>query len=114
ERMAKQYGLQPAKVRRLVTGTFHSLFYKILYHYDSAKWNGEHLLKMEWQREQYIKKALYEEGIDEKEFPVDQALQQIGFWKNTYVPNDRIPIQDEWEKQVYRLYEHYERQKKEH
>lgn len=113
ERMAKQYGLQPAKVRRLVTGTFHSLFYKILYHYDSAKWNGEHLLKMEWQREQYIKKALYEEGIDEKEFPVDQALQQIGFWKNTYVPNERIPLQDEWEKQVYRLYEHYERQKKE-
>ncbi|MCI4135835.1 ATP-dependent helicase [Bacillus vallismortis] len=113
ERMAKQYGLQPAKVRRLVTGTFHSFFYKILYHYDSAKWNGEHLLKMEWQREQYIKKALYEEGIDEKEFPVDQALQQIGFWKNTYVPNERIPLQDEWEKQVYRLYEHYERQKKE-
>ncbi|NTU26723.1 ATP-dependent helicase [Bacillus tequilensis] len=113
ERMAKQYGLQPAKVRRLVTGTFHSLFYKILYHYDSAKWNGEHLLKMEWQREQYIKKALYEEGIDEKEFPVDQALQQIGSWKNTYVPNERIPLKDEWEKQVYRLYEHYERQKKE-
>ncbi|RJS58628.1 ATP-dependent DNA helicase Rep [Bacillus subtilis] len=113
DRMAKQYGLQPAKVRRLVTGTFHSLFYKILYHYDSAKWNGEHLLKMEWQREQYIKKALYEEGIDEKEFPVDQALQQIGFWKNTYVPNERIPLKDEWEKQVYRLYEHYERQKKE-
>ncbi|KAF1680441.1 ATP-dependent DNA helicase Rep [Bacillus sp. SKDU12] len=113
ERMAKQYGLQPAKVRRLVTGTFHSLFYKILYHYDAAKWNGEHLLKMEWQREQYIKKALYEEGIDEKEFPVDQALQQIGFWKNTYVPNERIPLKDEWEKQVYRLYEHYERQKKE-
>ncbi|MEW4969870.1 ATP-dependent helicase [Bacillus stercoris] len=114
ERMANQYGLQPAKVRRLVTGTFHSLFYKILYHYDSAKWNGDHLLKMEWQREQYIKKALYEEGIDEKEFPVDQALQQIGFWKNTYVPNERIPLKDEWEKQVYRLYEHYERQKKEH
>ncbi|UQZ45124.1 ATP-dependent DNA helicase Rep [Bacillus subtilis] len=114
ERMANQYGLQPAKVRRLVTGTFHSLFYKILYHSNSAKWNGEHLLKMEWQREQYIKKALYEEGIDEKEFPVDQALQQIGFWKNTYVPNERIPLKDEWEKQVYRLYEHYERQKKEH
>lgn len=56
ERMANQYGLQPAKVRRLVTGTFHSLFYKILYHSNSAKWNGEHLLKMEWRQEQYIKK----------------------------------------------------------
>ncbi|MCC2929407.1 ATP-dependent helicase [Bacillus mojavensis] len=114
DRMAKQYGLQPSKVRRLVTGTFHSLFYKILYHYDSAKWNGEHLLKMEWQKEQYMKKALYEEGVDEKEFPVDQALQQIGFWKNSYLPNERIPLKDDWEKQVYRLYEYYERQKKEH
>ncbi|MGQ8921199.1 ATP-dependent helicase [Bacillus halotolerans] len=114
DRMAKQYGLQPSKVRRLVTGTFHSLFYKILYHYDSAKWNGEHLLKMEWQKEQYMKKTLYEEGVDEKEFPVDQALQQIGFWKNTYLPNEHIPLKDEWEKQVYRLYEYYERQKKEH
>lgn len=57
-------------------------------------------------------KALYEEGVDEKEFPVDQALQQIGFWKNTYLPNERIPLKDEWEKQVYRLYEYYERQKK--
>ncbi|MCY8808895.1 ATP-dependent helicase [Bacillus atrophaeus] len=114
ERMANEYGLAPQHVGRLVTGTFHSLFYKILYHYDSSKWNGEHLLKMEWQKEQYIKKALYEEGADEKEFPVDQAIQQIGYWKNSYLPGERIPLKDEWEKQVYRLYEHYEWQKKEH
>ncbi|MED4854160.1 ATP-dependent helicase [Bacillus atrophaeus] len=114
ERMANEYGLAPQHVGRLVTGTFHSLFYKILYHYDASKWNGDHLLKMEWQKEQYIKKALYEEGADEKEFPVDQAIQQIGYWKNSYLPGERIPLKDEWEKQVYRLYEHYERQKKEH
>ncbi|MCY9108289.1 ATP-dependent helicase [Bacillus atrophaeus] len=114
ERMANEYGLAPQHVGRLVTGTFHSLFYKILYHYDSSKWNGDHLLKMEWQKEQYIKKALYEEGADEKEFPVDQAIQQISYWKNSYLPGERIPLKDEWEKQVYRLYEHYERQKKEH
>ncbi|MCP6682870.1 ATP-dependent helicase [Bacillus nakamurai] len=113
ERMANEYGLSAAKVNRLVTGTFHSFFYKILYHFDSSKWNGSQLLKMEWQKEQYLKKALYEEDLDEKEFPVDQALQLIGCWKNTYLSHERIPLEGEWEKKVYRLYEHYERQKQE-
>ncbi|WP_045506903.1 ATP-dependent helicase [Bacillus amyloliquefaciens] len=113
ERMANEYGLAAGRVSRLVTGTFHSFFYKILYHYDSSKWNGSQLLKMEWQREQYLKKALYEENLDEKEFPVDQALQLIGCWKNTYLLHETIPLADDWEKKVYRLYEHYERQKRE-
>lgn len=112
ERMASQYGLARQTVSRLVTGTFHSLFYKILYHHDPAKWNGEHLLKWDWQKEQYLKMALAEEGLDEKDFPIDQALQQIGYWKNAYLPGERIPLEDEWEKRVHRLYLHYEQQKK--
>ena len=102
ERMASQYGLPMQTVNRLVTGTFHSFFYKILYHNDPAKWNGEHLLKWEWQKEQYIKMALAEEGLDEKDFPVDQAIQQIGYWKNVYLPGEQIPLEDEWEKRVHR------------
>ncbi|MFO6494960.1 ATP-dependent helicase [Bacillus sp. z60-11] len=113
ERMASQYGLAERTVNRIVTGTFHSLFYKILYHHDPDKWNGEHLLKWEWQKEQYIKMALAEEGLDEKDFPVDQAIQQIGYWKNAYLPKERIPLEDEWEKRVHRLYRHYEERKRE-
>ena len=37
-------------------------------------------------KEQYVKKALYEENLDEKEFPVDQALQLIGCWKTRISP----------------------------
>ncbi|AVI49020.1 putative ATP-dependent DNA helicase YjcD [Bacillus licheniformis] len=111
ERMASLYGLPMQTVNRLVTGTFHSFFYKILYHHDPATWNGEHLLKWEWQKEQYIKMALAEEGLDEKDFPVDQAIQQIGYWKNAYLPGEQIPLEDEWEKRVHRLYRHYEEQK---
>ncbi|MFT0802857.1 ATP-dependent helicase [Bacillus swezeyi] len=113
ERMASQYGLSERIVSRLVTGTFHSLFYKILCHHDPVKWNGEHLLKWEWQKEQYIKMALAEERLDEKDFPIDQAIQQIGYWKNAYLPGEHIPFEDEWEKQVHRLYRHYEQQKRE-
>lgn len=112
ERMASQYGLAERTVSRLVTGTFHSLFYKILYHHDPAKWNGDRLLKWEWQKEQYIKMALADEGLDEKDFPIDQAIQQIGYWKNAYLPGERIPLEDEWEKRVHRLFCHYEEQKK--
>ncbi|MCF7619317.1 ATP-dependent helicase [Bacillus sonorensis] len=112
ERMASQYDLAERTVSRLVTGTFHSLFYKILYHHDPAKWNGDRLLKWEWQKEQYIKMALADEGLDEKDFPIDQAIQQIGYWKNAYLPGERIPLEDEWEKRVHRLFCHYEEQKK--
>ncbi|MDA1475878.1 UvrD-helicase domain-containing protein [Bacillus changyiensis] len=112
ERMATTYGLAKQVVNRLVTGTFHSFFYKILYHYDSVKWNGERLLKWDWQKEQYLKIALAEQGLDEKDFPIDQALQQIGYWKNAFLPGQNIPLQDDWEKQVYRLYLSYEQQKK--
>lgn len=74
---------------------------------------------MEWRapaemgmaKEQYIKMALAEEGLDEKDFPVDQAIQQIGYWKNAYLPGEQIPLEDEWEKRVHRLYRHYEEQK---
>ena len=46
----------------------------------------------------YIKMALADEGLDEKDFPIDQAIQQIGYWKNAYLPGERIPLEDEWEK----------------
>lgn len=46
---------------------------------------ADQLLKMEWQKEQYVKKALYEENLDEKEFPVDQALQLIEFAGKTRI-----------------------------
>lgn len=85
ERLRKQYQLHPSQASQVVTGTFHSLFYKMLLHDDASKWNGQHLIKFDWQKEQYIRKAIMNEGLDEKDYPTDQVLQSIGFWKNAFL-----------------------------
>ena len=50
ERLRMQYQLHPSQASQVVTGTFHSLFYKMLLHDDRGKWNGQHLIKFDWQK----------------------------------------------------------------
>ena len=73
------------KINQLVTGTFHSIFYRILMFHSGSNWSSERLLKKEWQREKILKEAGKELELSEKEFAYDLALQQIGFWKNSLV-----------------------------
>ncbi|WP_226670717.1 ATP-dependent helicase [Metabacillus litoralis] len=99
------------RLNQLVIGTFHSIFYKMLIHHNSEKWNGKHLLKWDWQKENYLKQSCRELGIDEKDFAFDQAIQQIGYWKNTMkTPADIKPV-DDWEETVLTLFKEYENQK---
>ncbi len=83
----------------------------MLLHHDREKWNGQHLLKWEWQKEAYLKQTCREMTIDEKDFPFDQALQQIGYWKNTMKSPHDISPNDDWEETVLKLYTYYEKQK---
>ncbi|AZB42407.1 ATP-dependent helicase [Bacillus sp. FJAT-42376] len=110
ERMASLYGLSMQQVNRMVTGTFHGIFYRILTHHDRERWDSRHLLK-EWQREQYVKQAGREIKLDETDFPFDQALQQIGLWKNTRLSPSDIKPEDKWEEQIAFLYTKYEEYK---
>jgi len=111
QRLLANSSIQASKLNQLVIGTFHSIFYKILLHHDREKWNSGRLLKWDWQKESYLKASCRELGIDEKDFPFDQAIQQIGYWKNTMQsPNDIHPA-DDWEKTALTLYREYEEQK---
>jgi DNA helicase-2/ATP-dependent DNA helicase PcrA len=113
ERLIKHTRLTANQLNQLVIGTFHSIFYKMLLHDNREKWNGQHLLKWDWQKESYLKQACREQGIDEKDFPFDQAIQQIGYWKNTMkAPTDIHPT-DDWEEKALSLYKYYEEQKRE-
>ncbi|MDR4993835.1 ATP-dependent helicase [Bacillus altitudinis] len=112
ERLRKQYQLHPSQASQVVTGTFHSLFYKMLLHDDANKWNGQHLIKFDWQKEQYIRKAIMNEGLDEKDYPTDQVLQSIGYWKNAFLPGDLPDLKDEKEKHMWTIYQSYEQQKR--
>ncbi|WP_070119716.1 UvrD-helicase domain-containing protein [Bacillus marinisedimentorum] len=112
KRIAGYPGLSQSSLRSLVAGTFHSIFYKILAHHESEKWQSCNLLKWEWQREKIIKEAGRELDLDEKEFAFDAALQQIGYWKNSRMLPADIKPDDQWEERAAFLYKRYEEAKK--
>jgi DNA helicase II / ATP-dependent DNA helicase PcrA len=111
QRLLSYPGLSPTVVNQLVCGTFHSIFYKILIFHEPDQWRSDLLLKWEWEKTKILKIAGRELGLDEKDFAYDQALQQIGLWKNSLLfPND-ISAKDDWESSCLSLYKYYEEYK---
>ncbi|MFD6440833.1 ATP-dependent helicase, partial [Peribacillus sp. NPDC060186] len=103
--------MTPSLVSQIVSGTFHSIFYKILIFHEPTKWQRDLLLKWDWEKEKILKQAGRELELDDKEFAYDQALQQIGLWKNSLVFPDDIKPNDDWEKSCLFLYKKYEEYK---
>ncbi|WP_338449012.1 ATP-dependent helicase [Niallia oryzisoli] len=101
-----------SQINRLVTGTFHSIFYRILAHHFPEKWNSKKLLNIEWQRRQILKDAGREQDLDEKEFAYDAALQQIGYWKSSLLTPKQVKAETNWDEKVLFLYERYEQFKR--
>mgnify|MGYP005839340633 CR=1 FL=1 len=110
-RLASYPEMNQHQVRSIVTGTFHSIFFKMLSHHEPERWQSTNLMKWEWQREQIVKEAGRELDLDEKEFAFDQALQQISYWKNTLTPIKDIKAKDQWEDRVLYLCKRYEETK---
>ena len=108
ERLLTYPSIHSNQINRLVTGTFHSLFYRILTHHQPQKWNHHKLLNKEWQRRQILKEAGKALELDEKEFAYDAALQQIGFWKNALQSPDKVKPTTKWEEKIVFLYKKYE------
>ncbi len=98
-------------IQQIVTGTFHSIFYRILVFHNPEKWASHKLLSKGWQREQLIKQVGRSLNIDEKEFAIDLALQQISYWKNSLIPPLKVKPESAWEERVALLYEQYEQLK---
>jgi DNA helicase-2/ATP-dependent DNA helicase PcrA len=111
ERLLDYPGMESRKVRQLVSGTFHSLFYRILSFHSAEKWSSGRLLNREWQREQIIKEACKDLKLDEKEFAFDLALQQISYWKNSLIMPEKVHPGNDWEEQTAILYKRYEQAK---
>ena len=60
-----------------------------------------------------LKQAGRELELDEKEFSYDQALGQIGLWKNSLIFPDEVKTTDDWLKSCQFLYKKYEEYKAE-
>ncbi|WP_027408882.1 competence protein CoiA family protein [Anoxybacteroides tepidamans] len=113
ERLLSYPNINRAFVSKLVVGTFHSIFYRMVAHFAPERWRIDRLLKSEWRREQMIKEAGRELDLDERQFAYDQALQQISYWKNTLVPAEKVQASSQWEERVAYLYKRYEEMKRE-
>lgn len=108
ERLKSYPKLSARAINQLVTGTFHSIFYRILSFHAREKWDSRNLLKKDWQKEQILKEAGRELELDEKDFSYDLALQKISYWKNNLEWPDTVKPIDAWEEKVAILYKHYE------
>ncbi|MCD8502346.1 MAG: ATP-dependent helicase [Bacillaceae bacterium] len=108
QRMKQFNTIQTNDLNSLVVGTFHSVFYKMLAFHEPQKWESSKLLKWDWKKEQMIREAARERDIDEKDFPFDQAITQISYWKNQLLLPESIRPKDHWEENVQFLYKKYE------
>ena len=113
QRLLSYPNMTASLVSQIVSGTFHSIFYKILLFHEPQKWRQDFLLKRDWEKERILKQAGRELGLDEKEFSYDQALGQIGLWKNSLVFPDDVKATDDWLKSCQFLYKKYEAYKSE-
>lgn len=110
-RLLQYPNMNSAHIQKLLAGTFHSIFYRILVFHEPEKWQSTKLIKRDWQKEQIIKEGGRKFNLDEKEFAFDLALQKISFWKNTLLLPEDVKPTDRWEEQVLKLYQHYEQTK---
>ena len=50
QRLLSYPNITPSHVSQIVTGTFHSIFYKILLFHEPQKWHRDLLIKWEWEK----------------------------------------------------------------
>ncbi|QVY62916.1 UvrD-helicase domain-containing protein [Cytobacillus gottheilii] len=105
--------MNKSSIGQMVTGTFHSIFFRILSFHERDIWSGDSLLAKEWQKEQILKMAGREMNLDEKDFSYDLALQQISYWKNSLQTPQSASAENDWEKTVKDLFRKYEQYKAE-
>lgn len=113
QRLLGYPNMTSALVSQIVSGTFHSIFYKILLFHEPDQWNSNRLIKWDWEKEKILKQAGRERELDEKDFSYSQALGQIGLWKNSLISPDEVKADDDWLISCQFLYKKYEEYKTE-
>ena len=116
QRLARQ--LPAGQARELVTGTFHSIFYRMLLYHQPDRWDQQRLLKKDWQKWRLLRESgVMNAHIDigpRKESEVLDALAVISRWKNEYLLPDAAALReatDDSERLAQQLYPLYEEAK---
>ncbi len=110
--------LTPQEAGSLISGTFHGLFYRMLLHHDSARWDQRRLLSYEWQKRKFVRESGIGNQLEPplfKESEMESALGIISKWKNEYIlPHQAALLQaaSPEESQAQELYPLYEEAKR--
>ncbi|USG67321.1 ATP-dependent helicase [Brevibacillus ruminantium] len=117
QRLARQ--LPGGQARELVSGTFHSIFYRMLMFHQSDRWDQRKLLKKDWQKWRLLREsgalAAPPEIGPRKESEILEALAIISRWKNEYLLPEQAGhrvANDDAERLAQLLYPLYEEAKK--
>ncbi|GAA4703584.1 UvrD-helicase domain-containing protein [Brevibacillus fulvus] len=106
--------LTAQQTSRLICGTFHSIFYRMLLFHQPERWQQERLLKFDWQKRRLLQESgqLHDaELAGRKDAEIDGALGVISRWKNAFITPDALEQLDcanEEEKLAKQLYPVYE------
>ncbi|MED1781971.1 UvrD-helicase domain-containing protein [Brevibacillus fortis] len=119
QRIARQ--LPAGQARELIAGTFHSIFYRMLLHHQSDRWDQQRLLKKDWQKWRLMRETGALLGHDDlaalKETEITEALGIVSRWKNEYILPQEVAYREasnDAEKRAIQLYPLYEATKKKH
>ncbi|RNB87774.1 ATP-dependent helicase [Brevibacillus fluminis] len=109
--------LSPAQLNGLITGTFHSIFFKILLHERPGEWDPQRLLKQDWLKLKLLRESGVLAQMDPpvtSEAELSQALSIISRWKNEYLLPEHLsirPLDTAEEQSALALYPLYEEAK---
>lgn len=110
--------LTAAQLNGPITGTFHSIFYKILLHERPGEWDPQRLLKQDWLKLRLLRESGLLAQVDPpltSEAEMTQALSIISRWKNEYLLPEHLsmrPANTAEEQTALALYPLYEEAKK--
>lgn len=116
QRLASQLSRQQAS--SLVTGTFHSIFYRMLMYHQGQSWDQKKLLKQHWQKRRLLQESgiLYQTKLSaHKDAELDEALEWISRWKNEHLLPAQVATLSQESEEAQRaglLYPLYEEAKK--
>lgn len=109
--------IEPRVANQLITGTFHSLFYRMLMHHNPQRWNNDRLLKQDWQKCRLLRESgvlIHTDLGSLPETDLLEALSVVSRWKNESISANEAALLQVTSDEVRRaqdLYPLYEKAK---
>ncbi|KGX88214.1 UvrD-helicase domain-containing protein [Pontibacillus litoralis] len=107
ERLALLPGLSPSVVRNVTSGTYHSIFLRLL----RGQGDARNILSNERQKHVYLKKIMKQLGYKDNYEP-ESLLAILSHYKNNMVPVEGLPVKTLIDKEVKQILTEYEKVKR--